>query len=168
VVDDSTIQATVPIGTPGVQDITVTAPSGTSPVNAPADHYTFQGNWFAYVPDFGGAQVFPIDVMTLAVHPSIPIKAGPNDVIFSPDGIWAVSVNSQSNSIAIIDTATQTPLSTLPVGQAFPIVAVTPDCNLIAIVNYSSNSVTFINMLTMAMTVVPVGANPSSIRDCSE
>lgn len=164
VISDSTIQAIAPVNSPGVNEITVTAPSGTSQLNPPADYYTYQGDWLAYIPDFGSADVIPINVTTQISGTPIPVGAGPNDVVVTPNGKIAISVNSNSDSITLIDVATQTPIVTLPVaGSAFPILAVTPDGTKAAIVGYSSDTVTIINLITFTTQVVPVESAPSSI-----
>jgi DNA-binding beta-propeller fold protein YncE len=163
VIDDTTIQATAPTRAPGAIEISVTTPSGTSAPNPPGDYYTYQGNWFAYIPDFGSANVFPINVTTQVLGVPIPVGAGPNDVVVNPSGTIAIVVNSEGDSVTLIDVATQTPTGTVSVGESFPILAVTPDGKRAAIVNYSSNSVTLFDLTTFMTTVIPVGSAPTSI-----
>ena len=163
VIDDATIQAIAPVNSPGANEIRVTAPSGTSPLNPPGDYYTYQGNWFAYIPDFGSANVIPINVSTQVQLPPVPVGSEPNDVVVTPNGKIAICVNSGGQSITLIDVATQTPFLTIPIAQSFPILAVTPDGKKAAIVNFGSNSVTFVDLTTFVTTVVPVGVQPTSI-----
>ena len=163
VISDSVLQAIAPANSPGVNDVTVTASSGTSAPNPPTDYYTYQGDWFAYIPDFGSADVVPINVTTQTQSPPIPVGTQPNDVTFTPNGKIAICVNSGSQSITLIDVATQTPIISIPVAQAFPILAVTPDGTRVIVVNFSSNSVTIVNLITFTTTIVPVGSAPTSV-----
>jgi YVTN family beta-propeller protein len=162
VINDTTLQAVAPINVPGAVEITVVA-SGTSVQNPPGDYYTYQGDWFAYVPDFGSANVFPINVQTQGIGTPILVGTQPNDVVFTPNGRIAIVVNSGSASITLIDAATQIPIISIPLASSFPILAVTPDGTQAAIVNFGSNNVTFLNLSTFTTTVVPVGNAPTSI-----
>ena len=163
VVSDSVLQAIAPLNAPGVIDVIVTAASGTSAANPPADYYTYQGVWFAYVPDFGSANVFPVNISTQVVGTAIPVGIEPNDVAFTPNGKLAVSVNSRSNSVTLIDVASQTPITSVTVVESFPILAITPNGQTAIIANYGSNTVTILNLITFTRTVVPVGTAPTCV-----
>ncbi len=167
VIDDNTLQAVAPITAPGAIDVQVTAPSGTSVQNPPFDYYTYQGVWYAYAPDFGSSNVYPIDVATQTLLPMIVVQSEPNDVVLTPNGKLAVVTNSGSNSISVIDVATQSVLGNFSVGVGFPIqgaIAPTPDGKKAAIVGYSSNSVVVFDLTTFTMSPsITVGTNPSCI-----
>ena len=163
VLNDSTIQAIAPVNSPGANEIIVTTPSGTSPLNPPADYYTYQGDWIAYVPDFGSNNVIPIDVATQVLGTPILVGSEPNDVAITPNGKIAVVVNSGSDSITLIDVATQATILTVSTGVAFPILAITPNGKMASIVGFSSNSVVFVDLTTFTTTTVPVGSAPTSI-----
>lgn len=163
VLNDTTIQATAPIHVPQAIQITVVTPSGTSPLNPPADYYTYQGDWFAYIPDFGSANVFPVNTATNVVGLPIPVQSGPNDVAFVPDGSLAIAVNSESDSVTLINAATQTPTVSIPIANSFPILAIAPDGSMTAIANYGSGTVTILNLTTFTTNTVPVGAGPTCV-----
>jgi YVTN family beta-propeller protein len=86
----------------------------------------------AYIANLQGGDVSVFDVATRTVTGSIPIEAGPPQfVAFSPDGGRAyVSVYTENNSIngvVVVDTASQSVVTTVPVGKHPFALAVTPD-----------------------------------------
>jgi YVTN family beta-propeller protein len=48
---------------------------------------------------------------------SIPVGGSPNGVAITPDGSKVYIANATSNTVSVIDTATNTVVSTIPVGS---------------------------------------------------
>jgi YVTN family beta-propeller protein len=168
VIDDNTIHAVVPINAPGAVEMQITAPSGTSALNPPFDYYTYQGVWYAYAPDFGSINVYPIDVATQALLIPITVGSEPNDVVVIPNGKIGIVTNSGDDTISIIDVATQMKIGPdIPIGVGFPIIgaiAPTPDGKRAAIVGYTSGTVIIVDLTTFVVSPpIPVGSSPSCI-----
>ena len=76
----------------------------------------------------------------------------------------AYVVNRNSDSVSVIDAATNTVVATVPVGNAPLQVAVTPNGAFAYVTNESDNSVSVISAATnTVVATVPVGAFPSAI-----
>src|SRR5215831_11877612 len=70
----------------------------------------------------------------------------------------AYITNSGSNTVSVIDTATNTVVSTIPVGTAPAGVAVTPDGSKVYVTNFLSNTVSVIATATnTVVSTIPVG-----------
>jgi YVTN family beta-propeller protein len=54
------------------------------------------------------------------------VGATPVEVAITPDGAFAYVANKDSNTVSVIDTATNTVVATVPVGSAPIGVAITP------------------------------------------
>jgi YVTN family beta-propeller protein len=76
----------------------------------------------------------------------------------------AYITNSSSNSVSVIDTATNTVIATIPVGN-YPFgVAVIPDGSKVYITNVSSNSVSVIDTASnTVIATIPVGDYPYGV-----
>jgi YVTN family beta-propeller protein len=72
--------------------------------------------------------------------------------------------NSDSDNVSVIDTATNTVISTVPVGT-FPVaIAITPDGTRAYVTNYLPNTVSVINTATNAViATIPVGVGPELV-----
>jgi len=90
--------------------------------------------------------------------------------------LWAVSAgaapfayvtNVLSNTVSVIDTATNTVVATVPVGPTFTpleVVAITPDGARAYVANTRSNTVSVIDTATnTVVATVPVGAEPFGV-----
>ena len=87
-------------------------------------------------------------------------------VAITPDGKTAYVANEVSDSVTPIDTATNTPGATIPVGSVPFGVAITPDGKTAYVTNADSNSVTPIDTATNTPgTAIPVGNFPVRDRD---
>ncbi len=167
--NDHIIKATPPIGVPGVVDVTVSGPNGTSPV-AQDDRYAFQGDWTAFLPDFSTAQVYTTDTTTNFLNPqTIEVENGPISLVPSMDGKVGYCVNSLSHSISVIDLATQLVTGTIPLNQSNPILmAVSRDMttshDIGYTINFSSNTVSQIDLTAGSiLQTVNVGLSPKGI-----
>jgi len=84
-----------------------------------------QAEW-AYVTNTGTATIAVVNVQT-GERKLIPTDARPQGGVFSHDGSLFYVVNSEGNSISIIDTAKKERVGTIPVGTGAGRVALTPD-----------------------------------------
>ncbi|MFD5430138.1 YncE family protein, partial [Streptomyces sp. NPDC127084] len=91
---------------------------------------------------------------------ALPVLAtGPAHAV--PPGTYAYVANSESNTVSVIDTATNTVSATIDVGS-FPIgVAVSPDGTRAYVVNGFSDTVSVIDTATnTVVATVAVGDDP--------
>jgi YVTN family beta-propeller protein len=129
-VDDNTVSvidtvsnavvATIPVG--GFPDGVATTPDGTH----------------AYVTNAFDSTVSVIDTASNTVVATIPVGSAPNGVAITPVGTrandddrrhqpLAYVTNGADNTVSVIDTASNTVVGTIPVGQDPTGVAITPD-----------------------------------------
>lgn len=161
---DTSMTATSPPHSPQVIFVTVTAPSGTSPLSSDA-YFVYQGNGEAYVANSGSNSVSVINTTNNAVV-GIPIAVGttPMAIGITPDGTKAFVVNQDTNNVSVIDTASHTNIATIPVGSSPVGIAITPDGAEAYVTNQGSNTVSVIDITNNAFVVnIPVGATPIPI-----
>ena len=72
----------------------------------------------------------------------------------------AYITDAGSNTVSVIDTATNTVVSTIPVGSIPFGVGVTPDGSKVYVANQGSNTVSVIDTATNAVSTIPVGSGP--------
>jgi YVTN family beta-propeller protein/autotransporter-associated beta strand protein len=84
----------------------------------------------------------------------IPVGNGPVAVAFSPDGSRAYVTNNGSGNVSIINTATNTVVTTVGVGTLPTSVAVSPDGTRAYVTNENSNSVSVINTANNTVTTI--------------
>jgi YVTN family beta-propeller protein len=82
----------------------------------------------------------------------------------SPTRTYAYIANPSSNNVSVIDTATNTIISTVDVGQ-FPLgIAVTPDGKKVYVANSNSNNISVIDAATKTVTVtINAGNTPRGV-----
>jgi gliding motility-associated-like protein len=77
---------------------------------------------------------------------------------------FAYISNTHSNSVSVINTATNTLVATVPVGSQPQGVAVSPDNGYVYIANSTANTVSVINTATNTVTAtIPVGQSPQAV-----
>jgi YVTN family beta-propeller protein len=81
----------------------------------------------AYVGNFKDNSVSVIDTGTRAVLATLPVAAGPDGIVITPDGATAFVSGSSATSISVIDTATDKVASAIEVGKGPQGLAITPD-----------------------------------------
>ena len=115
----------------------------------------------AYVSSFFLNNVVVVNTETNTVIGSpIPVGTGPFGVAATPDGKFAYVANDGSNTISVINTATNQVTST-SVGNIPFGVAVTPDAKFAYVTNNGSNTVSVIDTTTnQVANTVPVGTGP--------
>src|SRR6266849_4178391 len=111
-----------------------------------------------YVTNVSSNTVSVIDTTTNTVSATIPVGLPPPPlcvpicdmaVAVSPDGskIYVTNTFSNSNTVSVIDTATNTVSATIPIGASLG-VAVTPDGSKVYVANLASNTVSVIDTAT--------------------
>ncbi len=107
----------------------------------------------------GNGDVVPIDVATNAAGPSIDtgIQSCPRAIATKPDGTRVYVTDSCEGSVSVIDVATGTELTDVPVGSPDGI-AVTADGSRALVTSFSEESVIPIDLATnTAGTPIPLG-----------
>ena len=101
---------------------------------------------------------------TAPVAGTTGVGNSPIGVAFSPDGSRAYVANYGSNTISVINTATNTVTTTITVGVQPIDVTVTPDGTRAYVANYGSNTVSVINTATNTVTTtITVGTHPQRV-----
>jgi YVTN family beta-propeller protein len=128
-----------------------------------------------YVPYvlYNGTPDFPeivtvIDTATDAVTQTVVVEPASSantvdGIAMSPDGRYAYVSNLGSNSVSVLDTASNTIVKTILVGTSPGGVAVTPDGAYVYVSNQGSNSVSVINAFNGAVIATIPVARPSAI-----
>ena len=125
----------------------------------------------AYVANEGGSfsassTVSVIDIATntvVATIPVGPIPFAPIGVATAPDGTRAYVTNagvpfdSANGTVAVIDTATNTVVATIPVGILPEAVAITPDGTRAYVANTASSTVSVVDTSTNTVVVAIAG-----------
>jgi len=99
-------------------------------------------------------------------HPSvalgeIPLSAKPVGLALSPSGDRLYVANLGSDSISVVDTASDTVLGTTPVGDAPYRVVITPDGSRLYACEYFGGTIRCLDAETMALIdVIPFAGNP--------
>lgn len=90
-----------------------------------------------------------------------PLFIGSFFIAFTPNGTKAYVTNQNSNSVSVIDTATDKVITTLSVGFKPYFIAITPDGTKAYVTNYNSGSVSVIDALEdKVVDVITVGSKP--------
>lgn len=93
----------------------------------------------------------------------VDISSGPFAAAFTPDGSF-LYLAIPENTVAVMDTASNTITKQIPVGSDPEAVAATPDGASVYVVNNGSDTVTVISTATNTVAqVIPVKHNPLSI-----
>src|SRR5205807_3975516 len=97
--------------------------------------------------DAPGTRVSVIETVTNTVAASVDLGAGrgPAAVSVTPDGSRVYVANEFSNTVAVIDAATNTVTAAVPVGSGPRGAAVTPDGSRVYVANATDNTVTVID-----------------------
>jgi len=162
VIDDNTISATVPVGTVGTVDVTVTALATTSLIT-PDDFYTYTATaWNGIVSGTSPDQVAIFDTGTNTFNTFIPLPATSLASVISPDGTRIYTADSSPDGVTVIDAATNTIITTIPttVGPGAFDIIINPLGTRIYVSNEASGYVTVIDTTTnTVITDIYVGGN---------
>lgn len=144
------------------QDI-VSNGASTTPITFPAGScvYTWANNNTSIgLPASGTGNIPSFKAVNTG---SSPVTA---TIVGTPVGTggFAYIVNSGSNNVSVINTATNAVVATVAVGSNPNGICVDPNYNEVYVVNNSSNTVSVINTLTNTVTAtIPVGPSPWSV-----
>jgi len=106
-----------------------------------------------------GCQLDPIKVIA-----TIPVGQAPDGVAFTPDGSRAYVANALSNSVSVINVATDTVIATIAVGEHPRGVAVNPVSPRAYVTNLSDGTVSVINTNTnTVIATIPVGTSAERV-----
>lgn len=120
-------------------------------------------NTYAYVANMGSATVSVVDLATSNLV-SIPVAAGPSAIAVSPNAARVYVSCSSANSVSVIDTKTNSVVSTVAVGTNPKGVAVSPDGRTVVAVNSGAGTVSIIDAATNSVdATTPVGAQPNGV-----
>ncbi len=118
------------------------------------------GAWFYSTNGAGGTVTRYNAYSGATIGGNITVGASPFGVAVSPDGSKAFVTNYISNTVSVINTATNTVTATVNVGTNPSFIAISPDGSKAFVTNLSSNTVSVINTATnTVMGTVNVGAN---------
>lgn len=81
----------------------------------------------AYVGNFKDDSVSVIDTTTRAVLATVPVAAGPDGIVITPDGATVFVAGSSATSVSVIDTAGDVAGKPIEVGKGPQGLAITPD-----------------------------------------
>jgi YVTN family beta-propeller protein len=151
------VVATIPVG--GFPDGVAATPDGTR----------------AYVTNGFDNNVSVIDTASNTVVATIPVGAAPDAIAITPDGTnsceqddrrhqpLAYLTNAADDTVSVIDTASNTVVATIPVGQDPNGVAITSDGKQVYVTNQLDDSVSVIDIASNTVVatipgfVIPVG-----------
>ncbi len=118
----------------------------------------------AYVADYNGNTVTPIDLRTRAFGNPISVDQNPIGLAISPDGSHVYAANEGSNDVSVIDTATMSVVKTVPVGNGPAGIAIADDGSTIWVSNNADNTVQAIDAKALsASSPIAVGSHPGRI-----
>ena len=107
-----------------------------------------------------------IDIATAKVIATISVGSGPTGVAVTPDNKSVYVTNQSSNSVSVIDTATNTVKTTISsgLGTGPDGIAMAPDGRHVYVVNFASGTVSVISTATNTVSAtITVGTDPIGI-----
>jgi YVTN family beta-propeller protein len=120
----------------------------------------------AYVPSEGEASISVVDTSKRAVVGTIKLEGTvmPMDAVVSPDGRELFVSTGRGNSIAVIETATDKPVASIPVGERVWGIALSPDGSKLYTANGASNDISVVDTKTRTeLKRIKVGDGPWGI-----
>lgn len=185
-----TIKFTVPAGTPGLADVTVTTPDG-SVTAAKAFQYVNSVQSFPiagglgqliydkprqrlYATNYATNQVDVFDLQSQSYIASINVGKSPAGLSLTPDGTRLVVANNGDGTVTVIDSSTLTVSSTIPIpvptsisqcGSVQPLWVATTSSTL-AVISVACSNVIAGNLEVLNLNTQTFGCGSSS--GCSE
>jgi len=99
-----------------------------------------------------------------SIHAQAPRPSRSSPIAVGPGGARVWVVNPDSNSVTVLETATDTVVAEIAVGEAPATLAITPDASRVFVANANSNDVSVIDTATLTeVSRVPVGAEPYGV-----
>jgi YVTN family beta-propeller protein len=100
----------------------------------------------------------------LVVGGSAAAQTRSSAIAVTPDGSRVFVVNPDSNTVSVLETAGDTVVAEIPVGEAPATLAVAPSGATVWVANSDSNDLSVIDTATLAETArVPIGAQPFGV-----
>jgi len=122
---------------------------------------------YAYVTNYGSANVSVINTSTNTVVATITVGISPTSVAITPNGLYAYVTNSNlaSNSVSVINIFTNTVVATISnVGPEPWNIAITPNGLYAYVTNFGRNSVSLVNISTNTeVEDITVGTSPVAV-----
>jgi YVTN family beta-propeller protein len=146
ILNDNSVTAVSPPGTPGLVNISITAPSGTSS-NSLATRYVYTGDWFAYGTNTATGSVSTINTRNDTVF-TFAVGSNPNNIAFSPDGKKAYVTDSVEFGVHVIDVATNTIDTFILLSGAPTAIAIAPDGKTAYVVGFTTTDFMPIDLTT--------------------
>lgn len=110
------------------------------------------------------ARAFAFSAATFSSGTTIPVGTDPQGIALTPDGTRAYVANRASNTVSVIDTATDTVIQTIPTGVAPVFVASSPDGTRVFVTVNTDGLLSVIDTATNTIVAdVPVGAGASAV-----
>ncbi|MBK8969016.1 MAG: beta-propeller fold lactonase family protein [Lewinellaceae bacterium] len=111
-----------------------------------------------------GVSVIDAGSNTLITTIPFPVGKGAEGIAISPDGSWLYVANQSSDEVTVIETATNTIVATIPVGDSPHSVVVSPDGSRVYTTNENTGDVSVIDAATnTVIATIPVGIGPIGI-----
>lgn len=121
----------------------------------------------AYVPRLNDqtVSVIPAGPPVLAtISVGFGVDLGPIAAAVTPDGSRAYVASPRTNTVSVIDTATNMVIAAVTVGNYPSAVAISPDGSWVYVVNQGSDSVSVIDVASgKVVLTVPVGKSPAGV-----
>jgi len=118
-----------------------------------------------YVVNEGDNTVSVIDGIRRSVIATIPVGKSPHYIVLDPSSKYAYVTNGESNSVSVLDTATNRVVSTIEgVGRDPQQIVIHPTGKFAYVPSYDTANVHVIDLAgTRVTATIPVGENPQSI-----
>ena len=133
------------------QSVPIPSAGGVVPVGATPGYIQVAPNGrFAYIANRDAGVVTVLDTTLATVTATIPIEAGPPQFItFSPDGrtayVTVFNKDFTTNVVVFLDTVTNKPVKTVPVGKRPFAPATTPDGRLLYVPSHNDGRVDIVD-----------------------
>jgi len=111
---------------------------------------------YAYVGEYGLADVAVIDIATNTVVTKIPVGDRPTGVAITPDGAHVYVANFTPNTVSVIATASNTVVATVGVNRDPLGLAISPDGAYVYVANHKDRKVSVIETAGNTMLAAPI------------
>jgi len=119
---------------------------------------------FAYVTNYDSNEISVINTATNRVTATVPVGAGPEGAVVTPDGKKIYVTNYEDDTISVIDTVTNNVTAIVKVGSCPEGIVVNPAGTKVYVVNYEDNTISIIDTTSNIVTAnVTVGNDPSGV-----
>ena len=117
----------------------------------------------AYVGNFKDNTVSVIDTGASSVIATLPVSAGPDGIVITPNGASVFVSGSNASTVSVIDAATDRVTHAIEVGKGPQGLAMSPDGRLLLVAVNTDDRVAFIDTATLAVIGTVALAKPHTI-----